>query len=43
MEKGAYKTAKRPPVKIKKKKKKKKKKKQRKADRERAADFRENQ
>ena len=39
MEKGAYKTAKRPQVK--KKKEKKKEKKQRKSDRERIADFRE--
>ena len=41
MEKGAYKTAKRPQVKKKKKERKKKEKKQRKSDRERTADFRE--
>ena len=41
MEKGAYKTANRPPVK--KKKKQEKEKKQRKSDRERTPDFGENQ
>ena len=40
MKKGAYKTAKRPPVKNRKEKNRKK---QRRADRERAADFGENQ